>query len=246
MALSDLDTPDHAIRFSSVEEFLTRLRQFGQPEQKEKGQLGDDRISARSADPGSFWIPDDTRTAVNPDVIQSFTENWGFTSHGLPQAIKSIYAEQNGGAVRFRFAPPQVTNAYGNAVRDPASPAWVDVFPDGLLVMEEWQQFEDWRRQHGLAVEQSLFEFTSRVTQPSDNNSDVKIDLFVIGDHTSSDARMVTLLDMSHDFFNRNRHILTLRYNSETDMFEILFGPMMSDSAYSGLFEILKARKSDL
>lgn len=248
LAVPDLDNPDSAIAFSSVKDFLSRLRLYGKPKPGDKNEIGDDRISARSSDTAGFWMPNTGRAPVDPTVVQAFIEQWDCSDHGLPKAIDALYARQDGGAVRFRFAPPQTMNPAGHAVRDFASSDWVDVFPDGLLPIENWQPFEAWRTAQGLAIDQSAFEFTARIDPPYDDDSHdtVKLGLFVIGDHTTPDARMVTLLDMSRDFFNRNRHILTLKYTQDTDRFEIFFGPVMSDNIHTGLHQTLKARKSDL
>lgn len=114
--------------------------------------------------------------------------------------------------------------------------------------IEQWRPFEAWRAEHGIALEQSLFEFTSRISEPlgEDAQKALKSGLFVIGDHSTQGTYMVTLLDMTEDFFDRNRHVLTLLYDAQTDRFEIAFGPIMSDNVYSGLHQSLRALKSDL
>ncbi len=113
LAIQDLDMPTTGQSFPHVENFLLRLRRYGLPEWDEKSDIGDDRISARGLDTESFWFNDADRHPVEPVVLQSFVKKWGFESFGLPRALAELYEKQNGGAVRFRFAPPQVTNVHG-------------------------------------------------------------------------------------------------------------------------------------
>lgn len=247
LAISDLDQPADQVVFPTVTEFLTRLRRYGVPKRDLRNEIGDERISARSSDATAFWL-DGAAPAVTEAELRAFTDQWGYTTHGLPAAIKALYQQANGGPVRFRFAPPQQMNAYGHAITDRAAPRWVDVFPNGLLPMQNWRPLDDWRRQQGLATQQSLYDFTSRIAEPvsAQAGEALKLGLFVIGDHSNQTPPMVTVLDLSEDYFNRNRHVLTLRYDAVADRFEIAFGPIMSDHASAGLHAALKALKSDL
>lgn len=248
LAIEDIDNPDTAIVFPNVKTFLGRLRQFGIPTVEAKNEIGDDRISARSSDTGTFWMPNDARAPVASSVLTTFIETWDYKLFGLPKVIKAIYEQQNGGAVRFRFAAPQKINVHGHAMRDLSAPVWVNVFPDGLMPMEDWQPFDDWRKERGLALDQSLYDFANRIHPPygEEDSDKVKLDLFVIGDHKSQATSTVTLLDMSSDFFNRNRDIMTVCHDKETDRFDIIFGPIMCDNIHSGLHQTVKALKADV
>lgn len=247
LAVSDLDDPDSAILFPSVDVFVARLRRFDVEKFAAKDEIGDARISSRRADTTTFWLEDDSRKPVSDEVAKAFIEKWGYTDHGLPAAIKAIYAAQNGGMVRFRFAPPQFVNPHGYKNYDATAKKWVDAFPDGLLPMENWQHFTEWRIANGLALDQPLYDFTDRVKAPYDGDmSDTKLNLFVIGDHTSSDLRMVTVLDLSKAPFVSNRNLMTLFYDKTTDTFATVFGPIMVDNIHHGLFQMLRAHKSEL
>ena len=132
IAVEDLDALDAVITFPTAEAFVNRLRQFGVPKAEEKNEIGDDRISARGSDATTFWL-DSAAAPVEDAALQAFKQKWGYENHGLPNAIKGIYLQANGGPVRFRFAPPQQINAYGHAVTDMPAKRWIDVFPNGLL-----------------------------------------------------------------------------------------------------------------
>ncbi len=132
-----------------------------------------------------------------------------------------------------------------NTQADPTVKDWIDVFPGGLLPMEDWGLFENWRVAHNLATTQPLSDFTDRVNADSENNDYEKIRLFVIGDHISCQQRVVTLLDMSSDFFSQNKAILTIAYNPNADIFETIFGPIMCDNIYSGIHMTLRMQKPD-
>lgn len=246
LAISDLDLPETAIALPSVEDFLMRLRRFGIPAVEQKNDVGDPRISARLSDAASFWIADGATGPVDPSILGAFIATWGFQVYGLPEAIEQLYETQDGGRIRFRFAPPQAVNAHGYAIRNPSATTWNDVFPGGWRRMENWQSFEDFRARHKLALSQDLHEFTGRVTFASPGTEPSILRIFVIGEHFSGPNPTITLLDMSSDFFNRNRHILTVVHDPQTDRFEILFGPVMVDNIYHGLHQTMRALKAEL
>lgn len=246
LAIADLDKPDKVITFPTVENFLSRLRRYGRPDIAAKNEIGDNRISARLANTDSFWIEDESRAPLNPETLSTFLSDWGLTTFGLPDALKKLYEKQNGGQIRFRFAPPQTINNFGHTQRPLSSDNWIDVFPEGWLPFEDWHNFDSWRQEQKLATEQSLFDFTDRISAISEDDENIKIRLFIIGIDNSTAAPTLTLLDMSEDFFNRNRHIMTVKYNPQTDKFDIIFGPIMSDNIFSGLYQSLRARKTAL
>lgn len=247
LVVPDLDSPDSAIPFASMEDFLQRLRCFGIERFAVRDGTGDPRISARRADAATFWRGGQDRAPVSEGAVAAFVEKWGLANHGLPGPLTSIYAVQNGGLVRFRHAPPQGNYPHGRANSDASTETWQDVFPDGLLPMENWQHFSDWREAHGLALTQSLYDFAERIDPPCKNDTHrIKLDLFVIGDHASQGARMITLLDLSTGSFARNRNILTLRHDVASDSFGTVFGPIMIDHMSAGLLDTVRAHKSDL
>lgn len=246
LAVADLDLPETAIAFPTVEDFLTRLRRFGDAAAEAKNEIGDRRISPRLSDAASFWVADDSIGPVDPATVDAFIETWGFQTFGLPETISQLYATQDGGQVRFRFAAPQKVNAHGYVNADPSAKSWNDVFPGGLRPMAQWESFEAWRAQHKLAVGQDLHEFTERVKPASDDADAVTLRLFVIGDHVSESRRTITLLDMSSDYFNRNRDLLTAVHDPKTDRFRIVFGPVMVDNIYHGLHQTVRALKAEL
>lgn len=243
----NLDAPDRDIAFASVEDFLSCLRRYGKENIDARREIGDPHISARLANAETFWMENRDAGPVDNKVASAFQKTWNLHEHGLPTAIKDIYAIQNGGAVRFRYTPPQVVTPYGQINYDAAAKTWLDAFPDGLLPMERWKHFDEWRKTHGLALGQSLYDFTDRIHAPTkEDTDDTKLNLFVIGDHTSLEVRMLTLLDLSIGPFQRNRTLMTLRYDTPSDTFACVFGPMMADNIFSGLFQTVKAYKADL
>ncbi|MEL6436692.1 MAG: SMI1/KNR4 family protein, partial [Pseudomonadota bacterium] len=246
ISIPDLDDPHANHVFPDVETFLTRLRQYGRPAFEEKNEIGDTRISTRLSNADSFWLPDDSIGPVERATIDAFIEEWGFQTFGLPTALKRIYETQNGGRVCYRFAPPQQVNASGYTMTDVSAEAWNDVFPDGLLPMEDWRSFEAWRAEQNLAIWQEPTDFTSRIQSPIGDDDSLTIRTFVIGEHGSAAKRTVTLLDMSSDFFNRNQHIMTVEYDASADRFEIIFGPIYVDNVYNGLHKTMRALKAEL
>jgi hypothetical protein len=246
LAMADLDLPETAIAFPTVEDFLARLRRFGNAAAEAKNEIGDRRISTRLSDAASFWVADASIGSVDPTTVDAFIETWGFQTFGLPETISQLYATQDGGQVRFRFAAPQKVNAHGYVNADPSAKTWIDVFPGGLRPMAQWQSFEAWRAQHKLAVGQDLHDFTGRVKPTSDDADAVTLRLFVIGDHVTGSRRTITLLDMSSDYFNRNRDLLTAVHDPKTDRFRIVFGPVMVDNIYHGLHQTVRALKAEL
>ncbi len=246
LAVADLDLPESAVAFPTVEDFLNRLRRFGNPAAEAKSEIGDPRISSRLSDVASFWVVDDAIGPVDPATVDAFIASWDFRTFGLPETIRQIYETQDGGRVRFRFAAPQKRNPHGYTNTDPSARIWNDVFPGGLLPMACWQPFEAWRAQHQLALGQDPQDFTGRVKSASDDSDAVTVRLFVIGDHVSGSRRTITLLDLSSDYFNRNRNILTAVHEPETDRFKIVFGPVMVDNIYHGLHQTVRALKAEL
>ncbi|MFS4437437.1 hypothetical protein ACMA5I_04395 [Paracoccaceae bacterium GXU_MW_L88] len=249
LAIEDLDIPEEIISFPAVENFLKRLRRFGIPKFEERDDIGDARLSSRESDVTTFWFDDPERDGVSEDAVEAFVETWGFTTFGLPAALQNLYKHQNGGRVRYRFAAPFEVKASGHPLPHLSAPEWIDVFPSGLLPLEEWRNFEEWRSEQDLATDQSLYDFTGRVEAPilDNDEGDVQVALFVIGDHDAEGERVITLLDMSSDFFNRNEDILTLRYDEESDRFEIMFGPVRCASLYQGPGrQVVKALKSEI
>lgn len=246
LAVPDLDLPETALAFPSVEDFLARLRRFGNPAFEAKRDIGDPRVSTRLSDAASFWVADKAVGPVDPATVDAFIKAWGFQTFGLPETIRELYERQDGGRVRFRFAAPQIVNAHGYTNSDPSANTWNDVFPGGLHPMARWQPFDAWRAQHQLALGQDPHDFTGRVKPAMDDADSVAVRLFVIGDHDSGSRRTITLLDLSSDYFNRNRDILTAVHDPKTDRFRIVFGPVMVDNVYHGLHQAVRALKAEL
>jgi len=251
IAFADLDDPKTGYSYPSVETFISQLRKFGDPQRDEQNEIGDSRISSRTGNPETFWmsrsIHDEVvqkRTPVDPDSITAFNTQWGFELLGLPSAIEALYHVQNGGAVRYRFAPPGSTGPTGYPNTDKTAREWNDVFPGGLLPMEKWVTFDEWRAQHKLANEQPLADLVHKIDITGDK--DTKLHLFVIGEHKSAESRSLTLLDMSSDFFNRNQHLSTVEYDPIEGRFNLIFGQVMVDNIYHGFFMQLSALKSEL
>lgn len=104
--------------------------------------MGDTRVSARAENPTAFWRPH-ARLGVSDETIAAHEAQ---LKHEFPTRLNAWMQVQNGGAVRFRFLPPDAENGGGRMRPTPADVPWTDVFPDVVLPMEQWKTLAAWNQ----------------------------------------------------------------------------------------------------
>lgn len=160
----------------------------------------------------------------------------------VPEAFVPFLKARNGGAVRFRFAPPLVATRHPMA--DPQahrrSPDWVDVFPGGVWPVEDWIDFAEFRRRHAVSLDQD-----PRDDLMPDMGTDAKVveRLLVIG---ADGHGAITLLDLSTDSYRKNAALSRADYVPATDRYRLMVAPAIIQHYHQGAFLTLRARMDDL
>lgn len=137
-----LDTPDQAERLGPVSYFLSSLRAIRDPYDS-GAPIGDIRLSVRAPSAAQFWQTG-TGSGLTESAIQAHEAR---LDTPIASNLKAWMQVQDGGTARYRYLPPLRPNAHGHLNYVPTSGEWVDVFPDGINPMAEWQTLTQWLRE---------------------------------------------------------------------------------------------------
>ncbi len=238
----DLMVPEMIIQLNSPEHFLDSLRQKKQVNALnpfDTVALTDQRLSPRVSHRESFWIKDTDRHGVLDDALDAAKERFG---KAIPDEVATLMKKQNGGRVRFRYAPSigNRQDQIGRPMNDASVKDWLDMFPGGVRPIEKWMKFSDFRATYNIALDQDFCEhlMPEMYTEP-----DVTERLIVIG---SDDMKALTLLDLSESYFKSTPFLSRADYNTEKDEYQLVIAPITITHYTSGVFALLRARRDEL
>jgi hypothetical protein len=234
----DLSKGRETIRYESVEEFLSRLRPTKRMNRELFPAIGDSQLSARVPTTETFWQRDTARAPITDALLAKTKKRLGAD---VPEPLAAMYAVQNGGAVRFRFHPPEVENTmrYRNAQIDATE--WVDFFPGGLLPMEQWTAFNQWAKRETVAAD-----FVTLCAPSLKYSSKITRRLFVVSELLIDDTFELALLDLSSDYFNQERSLLRARYSRRTKSFAVVIEQKMLGHISNDVLALLRAPTTEL
>lgn len=235
----DLMRPETCVDLGPVDAFLGALRQRANPGPDDGLPVADPSLSPRIATSDTFWMPDTAAAGVTDETLAQFAERFGAE---VPPDFASLLKKQNGGKVRFRYAPPtdESRDPMGGLRSDPHNLEWIDIFPGGIWPVEDWIGFSGFRRKHGRAADQDprydlMPEMRSEI--------DVTERLIVIG---ADGPAAITLLDLSQGAFKKSMVLSRADHVAETDRYRLAVVPMTTRKSRDGVFPALRARMDEI
>jgi hypothetical protein len=233
LRVHDLNDPTSVQRFESVAQFLAALRPARQGKRELHPPMGDKRLSARVAAPASMW----QAPGENPPAAEALiTKTSKRLRIEIGERLAALYSAQDGGAVRFRFFPPEVENIHGYRNEDVEAPVWVDFFPGGLLPMARWQLLSDWAKTEGCALDAEPL-----LASNMKHSSDVKPKFVVLSEQRTPQGAELALLDVSESYFHRQNSLVRARWLRSSGAFELVVSQQMLEHSWTGVLQRLRA-----
>jgi SMI1 / KNR4 family (SUKH-1) len=234
----DLNEGRETQRYASVAEFVSRLRPVQRMRRELFPAIVDARLSARVPTVESFWCARGEQPPASEALLKQTSERIGAP---IPDALATLYATQNGGAVTFCFHPPEIENVARYRNEDTAASTWIDFFPGGLLPMQDWLTIDQWAKRESVKID--CTQLSARSMRYS---SDATFGFVVLSEAKAIDAFNLTLLDVSSDYFNREKSLLRARYSLANKSFEVLIEQKMLEHVSLGVLQRMRAPMSSL
>jgi|GEM_PF-3475461 len=238
---TDLLNPETELDLGDVDTFLKSIRRRENLGQFDGGLINDVRLSPQCQSPETFWIKDSEILGATESDFADFETRFG---KEIPKPFQLILSVQNGGDVRFRYAPAigdgGVTGQFGTPRNNPYMSDWEDMFPGGVWPTSEWTFYRVWRQKNKLAQKQDYKE----KLMPDIYSEKYKDRLIVIG--ASDDNHAVTLMDLSEGSSSRMPTLGLARYIAVDDAFYYSIAPTSMTHVAYGILDTLRARLEDV
>ncbi len=239
--MPNITDPETEFDLGDVETFLRSIRRRDQSGQFDANLINDLRLSPQCHSSQTFWIKYPKKFGATETDLKEFETRFG---EGIPKPFEVLLTVQNGGEVRFRYAPAigdgSVAWQFGTPRNNPHMSDWEDMFPGGILPIAEWLLYKDWRQKYKIAQKQDY----KKTLIPDIHTDKFKDRLIVIG--ASPDHHTVTLMDLSEGTFSRMPTLGLARYIAKDDAFYFSIAPTSITHVAQGIFGHLRARLEDV